>query len=112
MHDLKEENVIFQHVNDSKHLSKYVKEWLLAHEFQIIWHPPQSPDLNPTEYFWNEVDYRIKMSEKKSTNKKDLWEKLQEIWYSIEVHIVRKLIMSMLQKAADVYQVKNGFTQW
>jgi hypothetical protein len=30
MHDLEEENVIFQHDNNSKYLSKYVKEWLLA----------------------------------------------------------------------------------
>jgi hypothetical protein len=30
MHDFKEENVNFQHVNDSKHSSKYFKEWLLA----------------------------------------------------------------------------------
>jgi hypothetical protein len=50
MHDLKEENVIFQHVNDSKHLSKYVKEWLLAQEFQIIWHMLQSPHFNPIEH--------------------------------------------------------------
>jgi hypothetical protein len=27
MHDLKEENVIFQYDNDPKYLSKYVKDW-------------------------------------------------------------------------------------
>jgi len=30
MHDLGEENVIFQHDNDSKHTSRYVINWLLA----------------------------------------------------------------------------------
>jgi hypothetical protein len=50
-HDLEEENVIFQYNNDPKHSSKYVKDWLLAQEFQIIWHLPQSPDLNPIEHF-------------------------------------------------------------
>jgi hypothetical protein len=30
MHDLKEENVIFQHNNNPKHSSKYIKDWLLA----------------------------------------------------------------------------------
>jgi hypothetical protein len=85
---------------------------LLAQEFQIIWHPLQSPDLNSIEHLWNEVDHCMKMSKKKPTNKKDLWEKLQEIWYSIEVHIVRKLIISMLQRATDVYQAKGGYTWW
>jgi hypothetical protein len=54
----------------------------------------------------------MRMYEKKSTNKKDLWEKLQKIGYSIEVHAVRKLIMFMLQRVADVYQAKGGYTQW
>jgi hypothetical protein len=93
-------------------ISKYVKNWLLAQEFQIIWHPPQLLDLNPIEHLWNEVDCRMRMSEKKPTIKKDLWERLQEIWYSIEVHTVRKLIMSVPQKAVDVYQAKSGYTRW
>jgi hypothetical protein len=42
------------------------------------------------------------MSKKKPTNKMDLWEKLQEIWYNIEDHTVRKLI-PMPQRAVDVY---------
>ena len=112
MHDLGEENVIFQHNNDPKHTFKYVTDWLLAQKFQLIWHPAQSPDLNPIKYLQNEVDRRMKMSEKKPTNKKDLWEKLQEIWYSIEIDTVRKLIMSMPERAADVYQAKGGYTRW
>jgi hypothetical protein len=76
MHDLEEENVIFQHDNDSKYSSKYVKDWLLVQEFQIIWHLLQSPYLNPIEHLLNEVDHRMRMSKKKPTNKKDLWKKL------------------------------------
>ena len=45
----------------------------------------------------------MRMSEKKPTNKKDLWKKLQKIWYGIEVDIVRKLIMSMLERTSDIY---------
>ena len=46
----------------------------------------------------------------KCTKKKDLWEKLQEIWYSIEVDTVKMLIMSMHEIVADVYQAKGGYT--
>jgi len=52
------------------------------------------------------------MFERKPTNKKDMWEKLQEIWYSIEVHTMRKLIMSILERVVDVYQAKGGYTRW
>ena len=112
MHDLEKENIIFQHNNDPKHTSKYVKEWLLAQKFQLIWPPAQSPNLNPIEHLWNEVNRCMRMLEKKPTNKKDLWGKLQEIWYSIEVDIVKKLIMSMPERAVDVYQAKGGYTRW
>ena len=61
MHDLGEENVIFQHNNDPKHISKYVTKWLLAQKFQLIWHLAQSLDLNPIEHFWNEVDCCMRM---------------------------------------------------
>ena len=54
----------------------------------------------------------MRMSEKKPTNKKDLWEKLQEIWYGIEVDIVKKLSMSMPERASDVYQAKGSYTRW
>ena len=54
----------------------------------------QLPDLNSIGHLWNEVDFWVRMFEKKLTNKKDLWEKLQEIWYSIEDHIMRKLIIT------------------
>ena len=43
---------------------------------------------------------------RKSTNKNDLWEKIQEIWYNIEVDVDKKLICLMPQRALDVYQTK------
>jgi hypothetical protein len=52
------------------------------------------------------------MSKKKPINKRDLWEKLQEIWYSIEVFSVKKFIMSIPQKVANVYQAKGGYMWW
>ena len=50
----------------------------------------------------------MRMYEKKPTKKKDLWEILQEIWYDIEVFIVRKLIFFVFEKTTGVYQTKCG----
>ena len=38
---------------------------------QMTW-PPQSPDLNPTEMVWDELDRRVK--EKQPTRAQHLWE--------------------------------------
>ena len=79
MQGLDEEDVIFQHDNDSKHTSHCVKGWLLGQKFQLIWHPPQSPDLNPIEHLWNKVDCRLRSSKRKPISTTDLWEKIQAI---------------------------------
>ena len=81
-------------------------------KFQFIGHPPQSPDLNPIEHLWNEVDRHLRRSKRKPTSKSDLWEKIQEIWYNIEPDVVRKLIRSMPQRALDVYQARGGYARW
>ena len=59
--------------------SKYFKDWLLTQKIQIIWHPPQLLNLNLIEHPWNEGDHHMRMSEKKPTNKKDLWKKIDKI---------------------------------
>ena len=40
--------------------------------------PAQSPDLNPIELVWDELDRRVKA--KQPTSATHLWELLQQIW--------------------------------
>jgi transposase len=47
---------------------------------QMTW-LPQSPDLNPIEMVWDELDRRVK--EKQPTSAQHMWEFLQEFWKSI-----------------------------
>ena len=47
---------------------------------QMIW-PPQSPDLNPIEMIWDELDRRVKERQPKSAQ--HMWELLQDCWKSI-----------------------------
>ena len=43
--------------------------------------PPQSPDLNPIEMVWDELDGRVKG--KQPTSAQHVWELLQDCWKSI-----------------------------
>ena len=47
---------------------------------QMSW-PPQSPDLNPIEMVWDELDRRVK--EKQPTSGQHMWELIQAGWKSI-----------------------------
>ena len=71
---------VFQQYNDPKHTSRLCKGYLTKESdgvlHQITW-PPQSPDLNPIEMVWDELDRRVK--EKQPTSAQYMWELLQDL---------------------------------
>ena len=64
----------------TKQTSRLCKGYLTKKESdevldQMTW-PPQSPDLNPIEMFWDELGRRV--NEKKPTSALHMWEVLQD----------------------------------
>ena len=69
----------------TQHTSRLCKGYLSKKESDSVLHqmtwPPQSPDLNPTEMVWAELDCRVK--EKHPRSAQYMWELLQDCWKSI-----------------------------
>ena len=57
--------------------------------------PPQSPDLNPIEHLWIEIDNRLRHLPERISNKNDLWNKIQQVWNEIDIDTCTNLIHSM-----------------
>ncbi len=53
--------------------------------------PPQSPDLNPIEPFWDFIDSKLPKSER--TSKDAMWKILLKAWESVDVSDIRKLLI-------------------
>uniref|UniRef100_A0AAQ5Z6Q7 Tc1-like transposase DDE domain-containing protein n=1 Tax=Amphiprion ocellaris TaxID=80972 RepID=A0AAQ5Z6Q7_AMPOC len=76
---------ILQQDNDPKHTSSLWKGYLTKKESdgvlrQVIW-PPQSPDLNPFQMIWDEMERRVRAEGPKSAQ--HFCELLQDCWKTI-----------------------------
>ena len=66
------DDIIFQHDNDLKHRVHITKNWLEANNILILDWPAQSPDLNPIEHMWNELERKLRQFKELINNKDQL----------------------------------------
>jgi len=86
---------IFQQDNDPKHTSKLSKDFFVKNKVNVLSWPPQSPDLNPIEHLWAEVERRISLTDRTSVKK--FKKSLKRTFELIEVDFCKKLVNSMPQ---------------
>ena len=63
-------NFVFQYDNDPKHRAVFVNNWLKKKQIEVPKWPLFSPDLNPIEHLWDELERRMKKHQPK--NKEEL----------------------------------------
>lgn len=92
--------------NDPKHKARLVQEWQLYNCPKVVRPPPQSPDLNPIENVWDELDRRVRQTPVSS--KVELEKRLREEWARIDVDYLRKVISNMPNRLRCVIR-NNGY---
>ena len=84
--------------------------WLNSNGIQRHKWPPFSPDLNPIEYLWVEIERRMKKEQSK--NEKDLKECLTRVWKGIEITILKNLVDSIPSRSNEVIRMKGYPTKY
>jgi len=105
-------NIVFQHDNDKKHTSALVRRWLTENEVPVLDWPSQSPDLNPIEHLWSQVDRQLRALPTKISSEDVLWESIEEVWNDIDPEFLKKLVATMPERVNDVIRAKGGYTRW
>ncbi|KAJ8865952.1 hypothetical protein PR048_033476 [Dryococelus australis] len=88
------------------------KTWYAEKKLHRLDWPAQSPDLNPIEHIWDEVDGRVRARQALPKSIAPLMEWLQEEWRRIPVDVLQTLVESMPDRAAAVIAAKGGPTRF
>jgi len=101
----------FQADNDPKHTSKLCKDYLQRKvedgTLVLLDWPSQSPDLNPIELVWEEMDRRIR-KEKPSSEAK-LLEIVHDVWDNLNAEVLNKLVERMPRLCQAVIKAEGGY---
>lgn len=109
---LQNELPIFQDDNAPCHAAKKTKEWKEVKLIERLPWPAQSPDLNPIENLWEELEIRIRKRKPMPKNKGDFFAALKEEWYKIDESRLTRLIKSMPSRIEAVLESKGYPTKY
>ena len=98
---------IFQQDNASIHMSNATKSFFRCNNIDLLTWPACSPDLNPIENLWGLIVQRVYKNDRQFGSINELWEAVQETWYSVEPEYLQNLIYSMKNRISEVIQ-RNG----
>ena len=96
---------IFQHDNDPKHRAAIVANWLNRNGVEWLHWPSFSPDLNPIEHLWDEVERQLKKKQPKPQNQ--LKESLIKVRHGIELSTLKKLVDLVLNRLNEIIRIQG-----
>jgi transposase len=99
-------DLIYQHDNDSKHTSTKTKKFLKKTKISVLEWPSCSPDLNPIENLWKILKERV--SKRQSKNENEFANNIVDEWNKIDMNILKSLINSMPNRIREVIKNKGG----
>ena len=102
----------FQEDNAPIHTAKIAKKWKNDNDIKSLPWPAQSPDLNPIENLWDELERQIRKHKPLPKNPNDLWHILQEEWSKLDENILKKLVDSMPRRITAVIANRGNPTKY
>ena len=105
-------NVVFQHDNARPHTARLTNAFLQNNNINVLPWPSRSPDLNPIEHLWDELDRRLRQRQPQPQTLQQLALALQDEWATIPRNVFRNLTGSMGRRCQAVLNAQGGHTRY
>ena len=103
---------LFQHECAPEHKARPIKTWMSKFGLEKLDWPAQSPDLNPIEHLWDELEQRLRARTSRPTSVSDLTNVLLEEWSKNPINTLVNLVESLPRKVEAVLAAKGGPTSY
>ena len=103
---------LYQHDNAPVHTARTIVHWFVENQVEVLQWPAQSPDLNPIEHLWDELERRLRSRPLRPKNKGELFVALHEEWKRIQPPVYQKLVESLPRRIDAVITAKGGSTPY
>ncbi|KAL6466679.1 hypothetical protein MHYP_G00244830 [Metynnis hypsauchen] len=103
---------LFQHHCAPVHKARSIKTWMSEFSVEELDWPAQSPDLNPMEHLWDELEQRLRERLFRPTSVSDLINALQEEWAKIPISTLLNIVESLPRRVEAVITAKGGPTSY
>ena len=103
---------LFQHDNARPHTARMTTAYLQNNNVPILPWPSKSPDLNPIEHLWDELDRRVRQRHPAPQSLQELAAASQAEWANILQQVIRNLTLSMGRRCQAVIDARGGHTRY
>lgn len=105
-------DAIFMQDNARPHTARMVYDYLEEVGIVRMEWPSRSPDLNPIEHAWDELERCVKRRSPPPITLQELKQALMEEWENIPQHRLRNLVCSMPNRLTAVRRARGGNTKY
>jgi hypothetical protein len=107
-----DDDCLYEHHNAPCHKARSVREWFMDNKVPEMDWPAHSPDLNPTENLWDELECRLRSRPQCPTSLTALATALQEEWAAIPPEMFRQVTESHPGTVRTVIKAKGEPTRY